>query len=224
MLVMVSNLQTDFFLDLSCKYGNIGNLFSPFSYSKRTLQLKKRSWTPSLFLPYSLDNGKFITYSHNISWDKDLFISHCDRIFDFYLKPLWIVVPDVVGNREQTLDNWCFWESLLRKYGVPLAIAVQDGMTVNDIHNLNTFRDTDFIFVGGSTLWKLQTLCNWTANFKNVHCGRVNTWKRLWQCYHAGCTSVDGTGYFYKKQQHDLELFLQISSGNIIFHTQLSLF
>lgn len=208
------------------KYGGLGHLYSPFYLSKGE-KIKAKSWKPYPHLPYALDNGKFICFDQGVAWDRDMFIAHCERILSFSQKPLFIVVPDEVGNSEETLKLWELWCPRLRRYKVPLALAVQDGMILETVLKLDSFDpETDFIFVGGSTEWKLKTLNQWTANFLKVHCGRVNTWKRLWQCKEAGCQSVDGTGWFrgWKADLDGLELFLKVQAGVEQMPDQLKLF
>jgi hypothetical protein len=227
MIVMPSNHASFLLHYWQGKYGNLGHLYSPFYLDSKSGKIKEKKWKPYQHLPYALDNGKFICFDQGIAWDRDMFISHCERILSFSQKPLFIVVPDEVGHGEKTLELWDVWNKGLRRYRVPLALAVQDGMTPQDILRLDSFnKETDFIFIGGSTEWKLQTLNQWTFHFDNVHCGRVNTWKRLWQCKEAGCFSVDGTGYFrgWKAGLDDLELFLKIQAGLETMPTQLSLF
>jgi hypothetical protein len=208
------------------KYGGLGHLYSPFYLSGKSGKIKGKSWKPYPHLPYALDNGKFICFDHRIEWVESLFVAHCERILTYNQKPLFLVVPDSVGDGGETLKLWGEWESRLSRYRVPLALAVQDGMTVHDVCQLENFDlENDFIFVGGSTQWKLQTLNEWTKNFNKVHCGRVNTWRRLWQCKKAGCISVDGTGYFrgWKADLEGLELFLKIQAGLEEMPEQLSL-
>ena len=49
------------------------------------------------------------------------------------LSPRWVLVPDVVADREATLAKWEQYAPVAVRYGWPLAIAVQDGMTPADI-------------------------------------------------------------------------------------------
>ncbi len=96
------------------------------------------------------------------------------------------------------------------RYGWPLAFAVQDGMTVEDVPG-----DADVIFVGGSTEWKWRTVAMWCAAFQRVHVGRVNTYRRLWECHDAGAESIDGTGWTRgdQRQYRGLLAYLAESTG-----------
>ena len=67
-------------------------------------------------------------------------------------------------------------------------------MTVDDVRPLLDRRIG--LFVGGSTLWKETTLCDWgTLGNESgclVHVGRVNPVRRINLCIRAGAHSFDG--------------------------------
>src|SRR5690606_19465502 len=86
--------------------------------------------------------------------------------------PRWLLVPDVVADRDATIARWREWEPKLRPFGFPLAFAVQDGMTAEDVP-----ADADVIFVGGTTDWKWRTVWRWCHDFPRVHVGRVNGYR-----------------------------------------------
>lgn len=159
------------------------------------------------FLSYALDNGAFAAWSKGERWMQREFIGLCDKAQQCATPPLWVVVPDVVTNREQTIWNWGAWEAKLRRfYGWPLAFAVQDGMTSTDVP-----KDADVVFVGGSTEFKWSTLEMWCKEFPRVHVGRVNTYRLLWKATEAGAESCDGTGWMRgdQKQFRGLKQFLK---------------
>jgi hypothetical protein len=177
MIVMLANNSGAKVGYLAGKFeGRVGHLYSPGSHRG-----------PEEFLPFSLDNG---AYGHDDDWDEGKWIKLLDWAYLCGQKPLWCLVPDVVGNRIRTLRRWEKYAPVARKYGWPLAFAVQDGMTPKDVP-----ADADVIFVGGSTEWKWKTMPMWCAMFRRVHIGRVNGYKRLWSCHDAGAESVDGTGW-----------------------------
>jgi len=174
--------------------GRIGHLYSPHAAKG-----------PYSFIPYALDNGRFAVWANNREWNQDAFLKllethgrHCR----------WVVVPDAVGDRNGTLREWDAWAPRLAKY--TLAMAVQDGMTPQDVPS-----EASVIFVGGTTEWKRKTIRMWCENFQRVHVGRINTYKWLWHCHEAGAESCDGTGWCRgdKKQLRGLERYLEESSG-----------
>jgi hypothetical protein len=182
MIVMPSNnsgIQVGY---LAGKYqSRIGWLLSPDGWIK-----------PPIWMPYAIDNGAYPAWSNNKPWDKDKFLKHLEKTKTAPKKPLWVVVPDVVAEKDATIANWIPWSNQIRKilHDVPLAFAVQDGMTKKDVPD-----DAQVIFVGGSTKWKWRNLHSWTNNFPRVHVGRVNSEKLLWAAHEAGAESCDGTGW-----------------------------
>lgn len=174
--------------------GRIGHLYSPHGVKG-----------PYSFIPYALDNGRFAVWANNRTWSEESFLKllethgrHCR----------WVVVPDAVGDREGTLREWDAWAPRLSRY--TLAMAVQDGMTPQDVPD-----EASVIFVGGTTEWKRKTIRMWCEHFQRVHVGRINTYKWLWHCHEAGAESCDGTGWYRgdKKQLRGLERYLEEASG-----------
>lgn len=162
--------------------GKVGHLYSPGGLRG-----------PYGWLPYALDNGAFPCWQKGQSWDESVYLGFLDRVAESPYNPRWILVPDVVADRDETLRKWDAWAPRLRKRhrGWPLAFAVQDGMTAEDVPE-----DADVVFVGGTTEWKKKTLHDWADAFERVHVGRINSPKWLWECDRAGVESCDGTGWF----------------------------
>lgn len=141
----------------------------------------------------ALDNAKFAAWIKGTPWCGLRFHAFLRSVAAKGVSPRWVVVPDVVTDRDATLSSWHEWAPRLRgEYGWPLAVAVQDGMTAADVHPLGA----DVVFVGGSTEWKWGSLLHWTQNFPRVHVGRVNTRRQLLMAKLRGAESVDGTGFF----------------------------
>jgi len=187
---------------LAGKYpGRLGWLISPDGWRK-----------PPSWLPYALDNGAFGAWANKREWDEGKFMDLLDRA-SRHARPLWVVVPDVVMDRDATLERWAEWSPKVAEVlpYVPLAFAVQDGMDVEDVPE-----NADVVFVGGSTEWKWKTVRTWTAKFPRVHVARVNSERKLWQCYEAGAESCDGTGWMRGGEERieELERFLRLSTRN----------
>ena len=181
MIVMPANSNKLIVGYLAGKYpGRMGHLYGPGGFRG-----------PYEFLPFGLDNGRFAATTKGFDWDEAAFLGLLDRVMDGGHRPLWVVVPDVVGDRDATLRSWDAWAPRLSRYGWPLAMAVQDGMEEYDVPS-----EAAVIFVGGSTEWKRATMHDWCEHFPRVHIGRVNTEKWLWECHRAGAESCDGTGWF----------------------------
>lgn len=174
--------------------GRVGHLFSPGDQKG-----------PFEFAEYALDNGAF-----KGNWQLERWLKLLDWAKLSGKPPLWVLVPDVVSDRDATLAQWREHSPVAARYGWPLAFAVQDGMTPKDVPP-----NAEVVFVGGSTFWKWQTLPTWCKAFRRVHVGRVNTYRRLWQCHDAGAESADGTGFMRgdQRQYRGLCAYFAESSG-----------
>jgi hypothetical protein len=176
--------------------GSIGHLFSPGAQRG-----------PFPFCKYALDNGVF---AKGPDWEPAAWIKMLEWAKLSGQSPLWNLVPDSVGDRDATLRKWDEYSPVARRYGWPLAFAVQDGMTHADVP-----KEAAVVFVGGSTEWKWNTYRDWCAAFPHVHIGRVNTYRRLYDCYDAGAASTDGTGFMRgnQRQKRGLVAFLEETRG-----------
>jgi len=161
--------------------GSVGVLISPSYAAKVPLD----PW-----MPFVVDNGAFIAWSAGTEWSASEWLALLRNLRQLGKHPLWVAVPDVVGDRAGTLGKWGEWCETARQFG-PVAFCVQNGMTPDDVP-----ADADVVFVGGTDEWKFPNLAMWTANFKRVHCARVNSPAMIERCEELGCESVDGTGWF----------------------------
>ena len=132
-------------------------------------------------MPWTLDNGCFK------EWNPDMFRSVLARS-TIHHAPLWVVVPDVVGDAEATMRQWHVWHD---KIDFPLAFACQDGMEPQDVP-----REAVCCFIGGTTDFKLNEAHRFKGIRGLLHIGRVTTLGRLQWAQRIGADSVDGTGFF----------------------------
>lgn len=142
-------------------------------------------------MPYALDNDAFSAFTHGTEWNESLWIELLKWSSMSKSKPMWAVVPDVVGDARKTVEKWFRYSPTVDSAKIKKAFAVQDGMSVDDVPD-----GADVIFVGGTTEWKWRTAEMWCSTFSRVHIGRVNTLEKLWFCERIGAESVDGTGWF----------------------------
>jgi len=179
MVVMISNNAGFEAGYLYGKYpSKIAHLQNPMDYK-----------TPKKNVSWALDNGVFGAHEKGAIWDQEPFYKYLEKYY--WAKPIWAVVPDSVGNRDETLKKWELHHKSVSGFVDNLAFAVQDGMVPEDVP-----KHADVVFVGGSTSWKWRNLSLWTDNFPRVHVGRVNSYKLLWEAHEAGAESCDGTGWF----------------------------
>lgn len=166
--------------------GRIGWLVGPSARAKTKL----REW-----MPYALDNDAFSTFSKGTQWSEVEWLELLKWSRSSGMKPIWAIVPDVVGDRSKTIELWHRYAPTVERFGFAKAFAVQDGMEPGDVP-----LEANVVFVGGTTEWKWRTLPMWSRAFPRVHVGRVNEIRRLWTCQDLGVESVDGSGWFRATQ------------------------
>lgn len=202
MLVMVSNNAKCYVHYLAGKYeGYLGHLYSPGAFK-----------TPQTYLPYALDNGVYSNFIHNTTWDDKAFLAHLEKANSYNQKPLWVVVPDEVGNRDATLKKWDIWyPKIYKEFKIKTAFALQDNMTEKDIP-----KEADVLFIGGTTKFKRIAIQEFAGKHPHIHVGRINTERWLWYCKRFGVESSDGTGWFRgdPKQTGGLVNFLDHMKNN----------
>lgn len=140
---------------------------------------------------WAADNGAFNakTYVGDDKWFAWLAskAEHADRC-------LFATAPDVVGDAQATLDRSLPWLPKIRGLGYKAAFVAQDGL-----EDLTVPWDAfDVLFIGGSTEWKLggaaaALTAEAKARGKQVHVGRVNSYKRLRYSESIGADTADGT-------------------------------
>ena len=161
------------------------------------------------YIPIAIDNGRYSVWATGKEWNEDNFINY----LDYYTteQTRFVVVPDVVTNKDETLQEWEKWEKPLRQYNCPLAFVAQDGMTPEDVPS-----NADLVFMGGSYDWKWTNLRYFTEAFKRIHVGRVNTPQHLQTCKSLNVESVDGTGWFrHPIKLKRLENWFKLQAGEI---------
>lgn len=147
---------------------------------------------------WALDNGAWPAFEQGMPWNERAF----ECVLDVHGEGAdFVVVPDVVADREASLIRTRQWLPRLMARrelrGSMILIAVQDGMTHDEIAQLADNDPRIGIFIGGSTEWKLSAIMPWGRWAKDrglyVHVGRVNSSKRIALCAQAGADSFDGT-------------------------------
>lgn len=180
MMLMASNDSGNAFHSLAKQFpGRLGWLLGPSSWK-----------TPRPHLPWALDNDAFTCWKKREPFDFDAWRRMIEKATKQASAPLWALVPDVVADRERTIEFWHAHSKTVLEAGFLPAFAVQNGMSPPDVP------PGAVVFVGGTTEWKWSTALMWAMNFDRVHIGRVNGLRRLWIAQRLGVESCDGTGYF----------------------------
>ena len=153
----------------------------------------------------ALDNGVYSEFTGSQPFSAEKFRAMIKKVAsnpELAGKTQFVVAPDVVGDWEGTLERSKPWLSEIRKSGLPVAFAAQDGIEKHP--DKIPWDDFDVLFIGGSTAWKLgfnpidgvfrptdsqlrqsgynhdftKMLREAKARGKRIHMGRVNSWKR----------------------------------------------
>lgn len=139
-------------------------------------------------VPWGADNGCFAE-----AWDPVRWLEWLTANQHHAAACLFAVVPDVVGDHAATLERWHQWGMSVAALGYPLAFALQDGATVDEV----PWDECAAVFIGGTTEFKLSPEARALAvearrRGLHVHMGRVNSLRRL--TYAADfCDTADGT-------------------------------
>lgn len=190
MIVMPSNSTGWFWHCLARETGKLGHLYSPGA--------QRGPWP---WFPYALDNGAFACWDskqntfNNQRWDQT--DPEWRRLITWAqaapTKPIWAIVPDVPGSAKATIERWSTYAPIIHASRIPLAVAVQNGMTTSDVISLNP--KPEVVAVGGTTDWKWETVEQWCRDFPRVHLLRCNSPSKLEFLESIGCESADGTGW-----------------------------
>lgn len=182
-MVMPANHSSALVHFLAGKYpGRIGWLVGPTALPKTKL----RDW-----MPFACDNDAFSAWRDQKPWDFEAWLAMLKKLRSTNQNPKWVLVPDVVANREATIEAWEKYAPIASEFGWPLAFALQDGMSPSDVP-----ARAALVFVGGTDQWKWKSVGIWCDHFPRVHVGRVNELYRLRICQRLGVESCDGTGWF----------------------------
>jgi hypothetical protein len=174
------------------------DLFGRFVHPKNINLTDVQMWDN-----WCLDNGAFGGF------DELAFMRALKTLLPYRAFCRFVVAPDVPFNWQETLKQFPDWSRFIRVLGYPVAIALQDGATVDNV----PWTLTDAIFVGGSTKWKRELYID-RPMFREfmvtprdfiiseakrrgmwVHIGRqANSPKQLIAAAAMGADSVDGTG------------------------------
>jgi hypothetical protein len=201
MIVMPANATGWFWHCLARETGRIGHLYSPGA--------QRGPWP---WFPFALDNGAFSCWDMETNrfndelWNMRL---HNWQALIRWAAPTglarWAIVPDVPGDAARTFDRWNEYYPFVRDSEISPALAVQDGMTVEQVKALRP--QPAVICVGGTTEWKWGTAESWIKAFPRVHVLRCNSPEKLYWLESLGAESCDGTGWNRgdRKQTEGLE-------------------
>ena len=163
---------------------------------------------------WGMDSGCFS--NKNFTWLKyySWLIRKCN--YDCIFVP----VPDVVGNAQETLKLFNKFYSLFKNLPCNIAFVAQDGTSDIDI----PWEKFHTLFIGGTTDWKLgeevkQLIKQGQYMEKWIHIGRVNTISRMKYFAEMKVDSVDGTCAIYGPNVNIPKLIRWINKINEDYYT-----
>ena len=186
---MPANATGWFWHCLARETGRIGHLYSPGA--------QRGPWP---WFPFALDNGAFSCWDMNTNrFDESKWAANepqWKKLIEWAAPTglaRWAIVPDVPGNAEATFARWLSYFRFVADREINPALAVQDGMTIEQVKSLRP--GPSVVCVGGSTEWKWETAEAWSKAFQRVHVLRCNSPEKLHWLESLGVESCDGTGW-----------------------------
>jgi hypothetical protein len=157
---------------------------------------------------YAIDNGAYSAWVNGQEWSPEPFLRLMEKCWSSGKLPDFVVVPDIVAGGVSSLKRSLDWIPDLRAIGgTAFYLAVQDGMTPDDIRPVLPLFDG--LFIGGTMEWKLSTGADWVQlaheNGKPCHIGRVGTWPRIMWAQNIGADSIDSSSWAQNDSYHHLD-------------------
>lgn len=186
----------------ACKAHGFGSLISPLFARKLKgggVKLTNMAGytTPLEAAPYVVDNGVFSAWEAGEPWTEAPLIKLLERVATFERSPEWAVLPDRIGEGPRSLELSLRWHAEHAELADRWLLAVQNGMTVDQVREAVVSRGLAGIFVGGTSSWKWETVPWWAGLGLDlgvtVHVGRVNGEAKARRCRHLGVSSIDGS-------------------------------
>ena len=168
----------------------LGYLAGRFPGKVGTMVSPSTGWMkPHHFLPWSLDNGRYADTVSGRDWDEKGFLDLLEKSQASPYPPMWVVAPDVLYSRDETLRDFEKWFPRLDQMGFRVAMACQDGMTPMDVP------EGVVAFIGCSEELR-RKVSDFIDYGHEVHFGRVNSLAMLKHLHRIGVHSCDSSGWF----------------------------
>jgi len=145
--------------------------------------------------PWFLDNGAWVASKRGKLLDEGKFYNAIRKIElgDCGWIPEFVVVPDIVGGGQESLDYSLSWVD--RIHMAPRYLAVQNWMLPKNVESV--LKRFEGIFVGGTSEWKENTAHWWVKlahdNGMPCHIGRAGTEKKIKWAKSIGADSIDSS-------------------------------
>jgi hypothetical protein len=170
--------------------------------------------------PCALDNGAFSCWQRGFPFQADVFREAIALAYRGGISLDFIVCPDLVARGRKSLDFSMEWAMGELKSAPRLALAVQDGMTTQDVSDRCAHHHFSHIFVGGTREWKWNTAQEWIewahAHGMKAHIGRCGSLRNLQAAERMGADSVDATNFARFEEWHIIEEWRNPSQGELM--------
>lgn len=117
------------------------------------------TWTPQKMThhdwPYIIDNGVWSAWANDETWSEDGWLGMLKEIKQMPKEPEFVVLPDVIGKGEESLQRSKKYVGYAEQHTT--ALAVQDGMNTENAVREAVDMGCEWIFVGGTAAWKRNT-------------------------------------------------------------------
>lgn len=156
------------------------------------------------------DNGAFSAYLKGKQLDEDRYMSFIEKVSEFYPKPCFAVVPDIVADGDRSLEYSLEWITSGRlPKDFRWYLAVQDGMSFEQVKESKQYFDG--IFIGGTLRFKAHA-SSWKGIGLPVHFGRAGVHDRIHFAYRSGCDSCDSSFPLWTEER--FRAFLDLADDN----------
>jgi hypothetical protein len=155
--------------------------------------------------PVGFDNGAFDAYQKGIAFPEELFLRRLE-VAEKIVVPRVAVVPDLVARGRESLEFSWEWFGVRRELPAtwPWYLAVQDGMTLDDVRGVIRGGWAG-LFLGGTNPFKLRTAWQWAELAHEFglkfHYGRAGTLKKLRHAKQIQADSLDSNLPLWTKER-----------------------
>ena len=162
--------------------------------------------------PWGFDNGAFVAWMRKLPFPEEQFLRRLDKAVEVGI-PYIAVCPDLVAQGVKSLEFSMSWLPQLPKEW-PWYLAVQDGMTWNDVESV--IRNFAGLFLGGSDEFK-RTAWTWrvlSRNYgKKFHYGRAGVERKIRHAYWADADSLDSAAPLWTVKK--FEVFKELIDSGV---------
>jgi hypothetical protein len=178
--------------------------------------LRERSWgriflyrapTPYEGEPWAFDNGAFGAWKQQQPFPTTQFVKRLAAAQALPSRPQFGVLPDIVAGGCTSLQFSADWLTRLQHVAWPWYLAVQDGMTLDDVAPL--CGRVAGLFLGGTDTFKATALAWRSLSYAygiKFHYARASTPKKLQLAFESYADSCDSAFPLWTQARMDLFL------------------